>query len=110
MTGSNVHPLSLSPPSVPPPTGVPGSPQTDRAVLCHQILEKKKIHPKGVKQIMAERNVLIQNLQHPFLVGLHYSFQTSSKLYFVLDYVNGGELFFHLKKGAFGEARARWED
>ena len=75
-----------------------------------KILEKKKIHPKGVKQIMAERNVLIQNLQHPFLVGLHYSFQTSSKLYFVLDYVNGGELFCHLKKGAFGEARARWED
>jgi len=44
-----------------------------------KILEKKKIHPKGAKQIMVERNVLIQNLQHPFLVGLHYSFQTSSK-------------------------------
>jgi len=59
---------------------------------------------------MAERNVLIENLQHPFLVGMHYSFQTSSKLYFVLDYVNGGELFFHLKRGEFGEAKTRWED
>ena len=28
--------------------------------------------------------------------GLHYSFQTRDKLYFVLDYVNGGELFTHL--------------
>ncbi|XP_053571751.1 serine/threonine-protein kinase Sgk2 isoform X3 [Bombina bombina] len=41
--------------------------------------------------IMAERNVLLKNLKHPFLVGLHYSFQTPEKLYFVLDYVNGGE-------------------
>lgn len=42
--------------------------------------------------IMAERNVLLKNLKHPFLVGLHYSFQTAEKLYFVLDYVNGGEV------------------
>ena len=39
---------------------------------------------------MAERNVLLANVHHPFLIGLHYSFQTSHKLYFVLDYVNGG--------------------
>lgn len=41
---------------------------------------------------MAERNVLLKNVKHPFLVGLHYSFQTKEKLYFVLDYVNGGEV------------------
>ena len=29
-----------------------------------------------------------------FFQGLHYSFQTSDKLYFVLDYVNGGEVNF----------------
>lgn len=41
---------------------------------------------------MSERNVLLGNVEHPFLVGLHYSFQTKSKLFFVLDYVNGGKL------------------
>lgn len=41
---------------------------------------------------MAERNVLLKSLKHPFLVRLHYSFQTPEKLYFVLDYVNGGEV------------------
>lgn len=45
-----------------------------------------------VKHIMSERNVLLKNVKHPFLVGLHYSFQTADKLYFVLDYVNGGEV------------------
>lgn len=41
---------------------------------------------------MVERSVLLKGLQHPFLVGLHFAFQTPSTLYFVLDYVNGGEV------------------
>lgn len=41
---------------------------------------------------MSERNVLLKNVKHPFLVGLHFSFQTSSRLYFILDYINGGEV------------------
>lgn len=44
------------------------------------------------KHVMVERNVLLKGLQHPFLVGLHFSFQTANMLYFVLDYVNGGEV------------------
>ncbi|KAL4671242.1 hypothetical protein H8959_003951 [Pygathrix nigripes] len=61
------------------------------------------------KHIMAERNVLLKNVKHPFLVGLHYSFQTTEKLYFVLDFVNGGELFFHLQRErSFPEHRARF--
>lgn len=48
------------------------------------------------KHIMAERSVLMKNIKHPFLVGLHYSFQTTDKLYFVLDYVNGGEVSSNL--------------
>jgi len=44
-----------------------------------------------------EKNIL-QKLAHPFLVNLNYSFQTPDKLYFVMDFVNGGELFFHLQK------------
>jgi len=32
------------------------------------------------------------------LVSLHWSFQTTDKLYFIMDFVNGGELFFHLQK------------
>ena len=75
-----------------------------------KVLQKKAIIRRNeVKHIMAERNVLLKNVTHPFLVGLHYSFQTSSKLYFVLDYVNGGELFFHLQRErVFDEPRARW--
>uniref|UniRef100_A0A671Z3K9 Serine/threonine-protein kinase Sgk1 n=1 Tax=Sparus aurata TaxID=8175 RepID=A0A671Z3K9_SPAAU len=74
-------------------------------VLQKKIIMKKKEH----KHIMAERSVLMKNIKHPFLVGLHYSFQTTDKLYFVLDYVNGGELFYHLQRERiFLEPRARF--
>ncbi|XP_018096727.1 serine/threonine-protein kinase Sgk2 isoform X1 [Xenopus laevis] len=75
-----------------------------------KVLQKKTIlKKKEQNHIMAERNVLLKNLKHPFLVGLHYSFQTAEKLYFVLDYVNGGELFLHLQRErCFLEPRARF--
>ncbi|XP_007892991.2 STKc_SGK domain-containing protein isoform X1 [Callorhinchus milii] len=75
-----------------------------------KVLQKKMIlKKKEQKHIMAERSVLLKNVEHPFLVGLHYSFQTTDKLFFVLDYVNGGELFYHLQRErVFLEPRARF--
>ena len=75
-----------------------------------KVLQKQAIMKRNeVKHIMSERNVLLKNIIHPFLVGLHYSFQTQDKLYFVLDYVNGGELFFHLQRERyFPEQRAKF--
>ncbi|KAK3519354.1 hypothetical protein QTP70_024785, partial [Hemibagrus guttatus] len=75
-----------------------------------KVLQKKAIlKKKEEKHIMSERNVLLKNVKHPFLVGLHYSFQTTDKLYFVLDYINGGELFYHLQRErCFLEPRARF--
>jgi serine/threonine protein kinase len=50
-----------------------------------------------VEHTKTERRVL-GNINHPFIVKLHYAFQTHNKLYFVLDYAAGGELFFHLSR------------
>ncbi|XP_069393243.1 serine/threonine-protein kinase Sgk2b [Paralichthys olivaceus] len=73
-----------------------------------KVLQKKMIvKRKEQRHVMVERSVLLKGLQHPFLVGLHFSFQTPNMLYFVLDYVNGGELFYHLQReGSFPEARS----
>jgi serine/threonine protein kinase len=54
----------------------------------------------------AERDIL-EKITSPFIVKLHYAFQTEAKLYFVMDFLNGGELFFHLRKeNKFSERRA----
>lgn len=44
-----------------------------------------------------ERNIL-QSIKHPFLTSLNYAFQTKDKLYLVMDFCAGGELFYWLKK------------
>lgn len=84
--------------------------RSDGRFYAVKVLQKKFIlKNKEQNHIMAERNVLLKNVRHPFLVGLRYSFQTPEKLYFVLDYVNGGELFFHLQRERrFLEPRARF--
>ena len=43
-------------------------------------------------------------------MGLEYAFQDSQRLYLIMEFVNGGELFFHLKqvRGGFSEDRARF--
>ena len=82
----------------------------EEKIYAVKVLNKKMILKRNEKtHIMCERNVLLKNLNHPFLVGLRYSFQSRDKLYFILDYVNGGELFFHLQKEKiFTEARAKF--
>uniref|UniRef100_A0A347ZJ76 non-specific serine/threonine protein kinase n=1 Tax=Reticulitermes speratus TaxID=60591 RepID=A0A347ZJ76_9NEOP len=60
-----------------------------------------------IEQTITERNVLTQ-IVHPFLVGAHYSFQNEVKIFLVLDYVPGGELFGRLKEeGNFSESRVK---
>lgn len=57
---------------------------------------------------MTERNVLAR-MHHPFIVQLHWSFQNDQKLFFVLDYCPGGELFGLLaKKTRLTEDQARF--
>jgi len=55
------------------------------------------IKRKQVEHTKTERNVLAR-VDHPYIVRCRSAFQTEDKLYFVLDYCSGGELFFHLSR------------
>jgi serum/glucocorticoid-regulated kinase 2 len=60
------------------------------------------------EHIMTERNVLVK-ADHPFIVKLYYSFQNEKKLFFLLEYCPGGELFNLLqKKKQLNEDQARF--
>jgi p70 ribosomal S6 kinase len=45
----------------------------------------------------SERQILTK-VQHPFLVSLKFAFQSETKLFLVMDFLSGGELFLHLRK------------
>jgi len=78
-------------------------------VFAMKILRKEAIIKRNqVEHTKAEREIL-EEIKHPFLMGLHYAFQTETKLYLVMDYLTGGELFFHLKnERRFSNGRAKF--
>lgn len=78
-------------------------------VFAMKVLSKDHVVKRNqVEHTKTERNVL-EYIRHPFIVSLRYAFQTKNKLYFVLDYCAGGELFFHLgKMGKFSEPLAKF--
>ncbi|AMD18875.1 HBL027Wp [Eremothecium sinecaudum] len=78
-------------------------------VYALKALRKSYIVSKSeVTHTLAERTVLAR-VDNPFIVPLKFSFQSPEKLYLVLAFINGGELFFHLQKeGRFDLSRARF--
>jgi serine/threonine protein kinase len=80
----------------------------DGKVYAMKVLKKDVIVRENMVGHTKMEKSILQQVQHPFIVNLRYAFQTSDKLYLILDYLSGGELFFHLKKdGRFSEDRAR---
>ncbi|KAK9488337.1 kinase-like domain-containing protein [Lipomyces starkeyi] len=53
------------------------------------------VHKKTVEQTKTERAIL-ESIRHPFIVKLFYALQDQRKLYLILEYAQGGELFSHL--------------
>ncbi|KIY92510.1 hypothetical protein MNEG_15452 [Monoraphidium neglectum] len=78
------------------------------ALYAMKVMRKERILERDHGEyIRGERDVLTA-VVHPYIVTLRFSFQTPSKLYLVLDFINGGHLFFNLyRAGVFDEAVAR---
>mmetsp|Transcript_11291 Transcript_11291/g.16881 ORF Transcript_11291/g.16881 Transcript_11291/m.16881 type:complete len:936 (+) Transcript_11291:148-2955(+) len=64
-----------------------------KSLFAMKVLRKQDIVERDVvDNIQLERKVL-ETVDHPFLVALRYAFQTPAKLYMVMDYIPGGEVF-----------------
>jgi len=82
----------------------------DGKLYAMKVLNKADLRAKGeVEHTKAERNILASMTGIPFTVDLYYAFQSSQSLYLVLDFMQGGELFFHLRRQKrFPEAIVRF--
>lgn len=78
-------------------------------LLAMKVMTKRDIVERRVlDNIKAERQVL-EHINHPYLVSLRYAFQTHEKLYLLMTYQPGGEMFTKLERdGPFVEYHARF--
>lgn len=82
-----------------------------RKLYAIKVLKKEFIIENDeVESIRSEKRVfLIANRErHPFLTNLHACFQTETRVYFVMEYVSGGDLMLHIQRGQFGAKRAQF--
>ncbi|GBG84986.1 hypothetical protein CBR_g39450 [Chara braunii] len=77
-------------------------------IMAMKVMRKEKIVEKNHEEYMKAERDILTSVVHPFIVQLKCSFQTKSKLYLLLEFINGGHLFFQLdRQGMFSEDLAR---
>ena len=66
------------------------------------------IEHDSLDSLEVERIILLQ-VNHPFIIGMDYVFQKAYRIYFIMDFIQGGELFKHLsEQRRFSESKAKF--
>ena len=82
--------------------------KVDQKVYAMKALSKATLLERNEVAHTRTERMALESTHHPYLVHLKFAFQSPQKLFLVMDYCNGGELFYHLKQsGCFEEPRAQ---
>ncbi|KAL4866361.1 hypothetical protein BDV12DRAFT_173116 [Aspergillus spectabilis] len=85
--------------------------KSTKKLYAIKVLKKEFIIENDeVESTKSEKRVfLVANKErHPFLLNLHACFQTETRVYFVMEYISGGDLMLHIQRGQFGLKRAQF--
>lgn len=79
-----------------------------KQIVAMKVISKRLLKRKSgyIENVQAERDIMTK-IRHPFVVTMHCSFQTRDKLFIIMDFLAGGELFLRLgREGIFLEKQA----
>ncbi|KAK8943751.1 CBL-interacting serine/threonine-protein kinase 12 [Platanthera guangdongensis] len=72
-----------------------------------KVLDKERILKSGLVAHIKREIAILRRVRHPYIVQLFEVMATKTKIYFVMEYVRGGELFGKVAKGRLKEDTAR---
>ncbi|RLV91811.1 Protein kinase C-like 1 [Spathaspora sp. JA1] len=82
------------------------------STLCAIKVLKKDfiVENDEAESVKSEKRVFLtaNKEKHPFLLNLHCCFQTENRIYFVMEYISGGDLMWHIQKSRFPAKRAKY--
>lgn len=81
----------------------------DKKIYAIKVLKKQSVVDNNQLEHTIAEKMILQHVNHQFLVNLVYAFQTPEKLYFVMEFMKGGELYQHLVRfDKFDEKHAKF--
>ena len=83
--------------------------KSNNNLYAMKVLKKDLIQIKNQEDHIKTERMLLANIKSPFIINLYYAFQDEFKLYFITEFMQGGELFFHLhKEGKFNSEKTKF--
>lgn len=70
----------------------------NKQLCAMKVISKKLLKKKNNIAYMKSERDILTNVAHPFIVTLFFAFQSHSKVFLVMDFLSGGELFYHLRR------------
>ncbi|KAF8755302.1 Protein kinase c [Rhizoctonia solani] len=95
---------------VAPPRNVQSEKKTNSLYAIKVLKKEFVIDHDEVESTRSEKRVFLAAARerHPFLLGLHSCFQTETRIYFVMEYVSGGDLMLHIQRKQFSLRQAKF--
>jgi serum/glucocorticoid-regulated kinase 2 len=80
-----------------------------KQLYAMKVLKKENVEKKNQEKHVKVERAILSEIDHPFVIKFKGSFQNDKKLFFILEYCPGGELFNLLaKKRRFSEDQTRF--
>lgn len=72
--------------------------KSSQKMYALKVIKKQEVSKKNQQEYTWNELIILQKNECPYIVNLRYSFQDEHHLFLVMDFLQGGDLFFHLRK------------
>ena len=70
-------------------------------IYAMKVLKKEYVKKRKQEDHTKTERKILEKISHPFIVSLFFAFQDENKLYLITEFMQGGELFYHLHREKF---------